>query len=77
MAEIKDGLTHLCTSLCHTNIMGRCASSHFISVATLNNCSNVINQTLLLPLNIQLAFLDLALCFQNLFLIHMNITRFI
>jgi hypothetical protein len=77
MVEIKDGSTHLCTSLCRTNITGRCASSHFISVSTLNNYSNVINQTLLWPLNIQLAFLDLALCFQNLFLIRMNIIRFL
>jgi hypothetical protein len=67
MAEIKDGSTHFWTLLGRTKIMGRCASSHFNSVATLNNYSNVINQTLLRPLNIQLAFLDLVLCFQIFF----------
>jgi hypothetical protein len=60
-------------SLGRTKIMWRCARSHFISVATPNNCSDVVNQTLLRPLYIQLAFLDLALCFLNLLLIHMII----
>jgi hypothetical protein len=48
---------------------------HFIS--TLNNCSNVINQTLLRPLDIQLTFPDLEPRFLNLFLIRMNIMRFL
>jgi hypothetical protein len=74
MAELKNVWTHLSTSLGCTNITWRCVSSHFISVATLNDCCNVIDQTLLCPHDIQLTLLDLALRFLNLFLVHLNIT---
>jgi hypothetical protein len=69
--------THLCTSLGRTNITCGCASSHFIDVATSNNFSDLIDQPLLCPLYIQLAFLDLALCFLDLLLIRINIMRFL
>jgi hypothetical protein len=61
----------------HMNIMCRCVSWHFLSVATSKNGCDVIDQTPLRPLYSQLAFLYLALGFLNLLLIGMNVMKFL